>query len=366
MRLALHLCTLLLLPGYASAQITATISGAVTDQNGNPLPDVNVFISGSMNGTLTDDDGQYRIDDIPLGALRLYVTLIGYEPQFLDIFIKEVRPHTFDFQLEAKTYELGAITVTADNSRWKRHLERFTHIFIGETPYAAETIIINPEVLDFTAKGGTFRAQASEPLIIENKALGYRITYFLNEFVSEPQSLRWDGEPLFESLEPETPEQSTRWNARRDSTFYGSFRHFLLAILNDQVEEQGFMMYSRPDQRSNLGSQNILSGNQRFPAAATEITRPGDTPNERILDFEGFIEVVYTRELEDKAFLEQQQQPFRRPKYQTSMIRLDRGPTIVDLKGDTLDPYGVTFYGGYFAYERIANEVPKEYRPWIE
>ena len=365
---------LLIVPAHlAAGQVAATFSGVITDSSGVPIPGVNVFIAGSMTGTVTDDDGRYRLSGIPLGTLRLAVSRVGYTSQHQDVFVREARVYTFDFQLEIAVYEIGEITVAADNKRWKRQLERFTRVFIGETPWAAKTEINNSEVLDFSSKGGDFRAQASEPLVIENRALGYKLTYFLNEFVAHPTGWRWDGEPLFEPLAPGSPEEAAHWNARRDSAFYGSFRHFLLAVLNDQVEQQGFIMYSRPGSGRAPGAatgggfgRGALQGNQRFPITAQEIIRPGEGANERILDFKGFIEIVYTQELEDKAFLRLEQQGFRRPRYQTSMIRLDKGPTIIDLKGDTLDPYGVTFYGGYFAYERVANQVPKEYRPWID
>lgn len=355
----------------AQAQLAARIAGTVTDTTGAPLENINVFVASSMQGTVTDGNGRFEIGGLPLGSLRLYVSAVGYEAQHEDIFLREARTHVRDFALVPSTYQIGEITVTADNRRWRRQFERFTRIFIGESPYASQTTITNSGVLDFTAKGGEFRAQASEPLIIENKALGYRLTYFLNEFVAEPTSWRWDGEPLYEPLEPESPEQAALWNARRDSAFYGSFRHFLLAVINDQVNEQGFEMYSRPAsgpgrQGAGVGRGSPLSNNQRFPIRANEILKPGESENERILDFEGFVDVVYTRELEERAYLALQQPPRRRPRFQTSPVKLDRGPTIIDLKGDTLDPYGVTFYGGYFGYERIANQLPREYRPWHE
>ena len=366
--LLLLLPALLILP--ASGQVAARLVGTVTDTTGAALEDINVFIASSMRGTTTNEEGHYEINAVPLGTLRLFVSAIGYESQHVDVFVREARTYEFDFQLVEATYELGAITVTTDNRRWQRQLERFERIFIGETPYARATTITNAEVLDFTGRGGEFRAQASVPLIIDNAALGYRLTYYLNEFVAEPTSWRWDGEPLFEPLEPDSPEQAARWNARRDSAFYGSFRHFLLAVINDQVAGEGFEMYSRPSagppQGQGIGRPGggLLRGNERFPMEASEIINPGDTPNERILDFEGFIEIVYTRELEDRAFLDLSQSGRRRPRFQTSVIKLDRGPTVIDTKGDQFDPYGVTFYGGYFGYERIANALPKEYRPW--
>ncbi len=364
----LPFCILFLFSAHlAGAQTAATITGTVTDTTGMPIADVNVFIASSMAGTTTNNDGNYTLRGIPLGTLRLVVSRTGYEPSHVDLFLREARVYTQDFQITEKIYELGSITVTSNNRRWQRQLERFTEIFIGVSPNAQQTVITNPEVLDFSGRGGEFRAQANEPLVIENRGLGYKLTYFLEEFVAEPNSWRWDGEPLFEPLNPSSPEEAARWSARRDSAFYGSFRHFLLAVLNDQVDEQGFKIYSKPGSNQRMidprGGAAARQEN-RFPLKASEIIRPGENDDERILDFKGYIDIVYTHELESQAYLQLQRRGRSRPRYQTSTIRLDRGPTVVDLKGDPLDPYGVTFYGGYFGYERTADAMPKEFRPW--
>src|SRR5690606_32877960 len=39
-----------------------TISGTVTDQDGLPLPGVNILVQGTTNGTQTDFDGNYTIN----------------------------------------------------------------------------------------------------------------------------------------------------------------------------------------------------------------------------------------------------------------------------------------------------------------
>ena len=100
----------------------------------------------------------------------------------------------------------------------------------------------------------------------------------------------------------------------------------------------------------------------RFPVDPGDLFKPGSAPNEYTLDFEGFVEIIFMGEVEDESYLDWARQRGRSPKYQTSWIRLERGPTTFDWKGDVLDPYGVTFYG-YLAFERVADEVPREYRP---
>ncbi len=353
-------------PAHAQQVPAVRLEGTVTDaESGKPLPGAHVFIASSMMGTTTGVDGQYVLAGVPVGALRLYVSMIGYEPEARDILLRTNATRTFDFNLKPAVVEIGEIVVEAKrDSKWKQRLEKFTRLFVGETPNAAETVITNPEVLDFESFGGEFRALAAEPLIIENRALGYRVRYFLKEFVAEPTRTRYDGEPLYEELTPASEEEALEWQSKRKAAFVGSFRHFLLALLAKKVEEQGFVTYARTVMGSGrLGEMpgNPTAGN-RFPIEAQELLRPGETDAERTLDFDGFVEIIYRGELEDESFLEWSGDGRRRPKFQTSWIRLERGPTVIDYKGDVLDPYGVTFYG-YLAFERVADEVPKEYRP---
>ncbi len=53
-----------------------TISGRVTDQNGLPLPAVNIYVKGTSIGTQTDFDGNYSLDAAP-GQTLIY-SFIGY------------------------------------------------------------------------------------------------------------------------------------------------------------------------------------------------------------------------------------------------------------------------------------------------
>ncbi len=353
-------------PAQAQTIPLVTITGTVTEADtGAPLPGAHVFVASSMIGTTTGPDGTYRLDRIPIGALRLYVSMIGYEPEGRDMLLRTAAVRVVDFELKPRVVELGEVVVEAKrDKKWKQRLERFQRLFIGETPNASETRIMNPEVLDFEASGGEFRAIASQPLTIENRALGYRIQYFLKDFVAEPGRTRYDGEPLYEELVPISEEEAQRWEANRRDAFIGSFRHFLLALLAGRTEEQRFMTYGRTVMGS--GSPGEIPGNPtsgtRFPIEAKELFGAGETANEKILAFDGFTEIIFKGEYEDESYLEWSRAGRRRPKYQTSWIRLERGPAVFDYKGDVLDPYGVTFYG-YLAFERVADEVPKEYRP---
>ena len=258
----------------------------------------------------------------------------------------------------------AAVQQVPGDMRWRERLAKFTRLFVGETPNAAHTKILNPEVLDFDEKVGLFRAWASAPLEIENRALGYKVTYFLKDFEATPTRIKYDGEPLFAPLQPGGPDEVAMWTAKRREAYLGSFRHFILAAMAGRLDEEGFHLYHRQLGGPLAGSMPMSGpapGSGRFPLKADKLYRDGETPNEKVLDFKGYAEFVYEGEVEAEAFLRWAQRPGR-PKFQTSMLLLEEGPTVVDYKGDTLDPYGVTFFG-YLAFERIADEVPKEYCP---
>ncbi|MGB5229460.1 MAG: carboxypeptidase-like regulatory domain-containing protein, partial [Eudoraea sp.] len=62
--------------GLAKAQ---EVSGTVTDANG-PLPGASVVVKGTTNGTQTDFDGNYTINNVDSDA-TLVVSYIGYSTQ---------------------------------------------------------------------------------------------------------------------------------------------------------------------------------------------------------------------------------------------------------------------------------------------
>lgn len=70
--------------GLCFPQYSSTLRGLVTDENGAPFPDVNIFLSTSQNGTVTNKDGAFSLhfpgkDDI------LNASFIGYETQTIKV-----------------------------------------------------------------------------------------------------------------------------------------------------------------------------------------------------------------------------------------------------------------------------------------
>ena len=345
------LCT----PLQAYAQSARLTGRVVSTDGGTPLANVHVFIANSMVGTTTDAEGHFELPEVPPGAHHFVVSMIGYAPYEQDSLFRADQSYSFNIALEPATVELAEIVVSAREARrWQRRLVKFTRLFIGETRNSELTTIVNPEVLSFTSRLGNLTATASAPLVIENRALGYRMQYFLKEFYYSGNTIKYDGDPLFTELDPDGPEEANTWDINRQIAFLGSKRHYFLSLLQQRTTEEGFITYRR---------YRLDSSSPAFLVDTESLLREGPTPLEKELTFTGYLEIVFTAAKEDEYFRRWQRMDSSwRLGEQRSFIKLNDGPTLVDETGEVIDPYGITEYG-YFAFERMGDLIPKEYRP---
>ncbi len=65
-------------------QKTVTVKGKVSDTAGAPLPGVTVIIKGSSNGTVTDFDGNYVLNDVPVNAVLVF-SFVGMTSQEISL-----------------------------------------------------------------------------------------------------------------------------------------------------------------------------------------------------------------------------------------------------------------------------------------
>lgn len=98
----------LLLTQMALAQ-DRTISGKVTArEDASPIPGVNVILKGTTNGTVTDFDGNYKLDVPPEGATLVF-RFIGLRTQEIDIGNQSI----IDVAMEADITQLSEVVITA-------------------------------------------------------------------------------------------------------------------------------------------------------------------------------------------------------------------------------------------------------------
>jgi hypothetical protein len=335
------------------------VSGRVVSADtGEPLMGVHVFLSGTRLGAVTNSGGYYELRSIPAGNYKLVVSIIGYGRVSKELSIPEGRTLREEFELEPVVYELGEIYAGNLDEKWQKYLERFTPLFVGESEFADSVRILNPEVLRFDTRWwGRFEAEALAPLQIENKALGYRIIYYLDEFTHSGTRTRWDGEPLFMEMTPADSAQAAYWEANRRKAFMGSLRHFLISLVQGSAEEEGFIVYNL--RRETYG----YSGRNKYRTSSARLLRPGEEGHFWRMRFSGQLEIVYTEAGEHPLYIEWARDLYRGPdSVQTSYLELNERDITVDPDGEVKEPYGATRFG-YFAFHRLADENPREYRP---
>ncbi|MFC4721105.1 TonB-dependent receptor domain-containing protein [Geojedonia litorea] len=128
-----------------SEEREGTISGKVIDINLNtPLPYVNVVIkneSGTIvTGGITDDDGQFKIGDIPDGKILVSIQYIGYKTVIKEVNIGRgnYKVELGDIPLEEEAAGLDEVTVVAEVSTIQQKVDRKV-ITIGKDLAASGT-----------------------------------------------------------------------------------------------------------------------------------------------------------------------------------------------------------------------------------
>jgi len=355
-----------------------TISGVVLDDSTlTPLGNVNVFLSETTLGAGTNDSGRFVIGNVPPGSYDLVSSRVGYRPRILHVTLSESGAREFKIQLRPAPLQLGEVVVPSpDPTLWRKQLEEFRRLFFGTTRNAGESTLLNPEVLDFKLDElGNFVATAREPLEIENLALGYRFQFVLIQLrndshgtttnvqgmIGREQSVgssrRSDvivieGGLRFTELKTSDAKERRRWEKNRREAYNGSLRHFLVSLFNGRLYQEGFEVYRVP----------VYPPREwvvRMPTEEKDLLYDGQRPGEKVLRFEKILEVEYP-----PGPLERDYNLFAKKDApgQTSWLWLNLPSVTVNQRGMIKERLA-THSAGYWAWKRMADEVPLDYEP---
>ncbi len=167
---------LLFIPFSSFAQniITGKVINATSN---NPVSDASVFLNNTKTGSKTLTDGSFSLSNVQDGGYKLIVSCVGYETNIKSVIINK-NIHLEDIKLVPKINELGEVKITSKPRPINPlYLKILTNELLGQTKNARECKILNPRIIHFVYDGATEKltATTSKFLIIENKALGYRI-----------------------------------------------------------------------------------------------------------------------------------------------------------------------------------------------
>ncbi|GHT20872.1 SusC/RagA family TonB-linked outer membrane protein [Bacteroidia bacterium] len=89
------------------AQQDVTVTGVITDENGDPMPGATVMVQGGTKGAITDGNGAFSISVKPADVLK--ISFVGY--QTVTVAVADQRK--IDVQLNPSANELDEVTIVA-------------------------------------------------------------------------------------------------------------------------------------------------------------------------------------------------------------------------------------------------------------
>jgi hypothetical protein len=233
----LVLICLLLLGMCVNAQI---VTGKVTDaDSGKPIANASIYLNGTSRGTTSDAAGAFKIT-INQPGTPLIISCVGYQSQT----VGDYSTGNLTIALKAKQMALAEVVIGGMNR--EEELKIFITQFIGAISKdctISNTIDIN---FHYHKKDKTLEADASEPLIIYNKKLGYKITYFLSYFKHIPGEVHYGGNFFFtEDTAGLTPKELKKIHQARNEAYLGSRMHFIRSFWANRLDEEGFTIYGK-------------------------------------------------------------------------------------------------------------------------
>ncbi len=115
---ALLLLCLLQTASPADQGGAGTISGQVTDATtGAPLPMANIMATGTLIGTATDRNGEYRLLNVPEGEQQITFSVMGYQEEVRKITVAADGSQRIDVALVPMVLRLQDVVVTAARSQ---------------------------------------------------------------------------------------------------------------------------------------------------------------------------------------------------------------------------------------------------------
>ncbi len=107
-----------ILPYSVFAQ-NASLKGRVVDAVSNePLPFVNVIVSGTSIGTITDMDGNFILTGLEPGFIRIEASFVGYRRAISsEVEVSVASTNTIEIQMEEQKEQIEEVTVTASPFR---------------------------------------------------------------------------------------------------------------------------------------------------------------------------------------------------------------------------------------------------------
>lgn len=221
------------------------IKGNVYDlTDKKPINHASIYFNGTMVGTISDEKGFFKLDVSKYPSMPLSVSALGYDAVTLKGYSSE-KP--VEIYMTPKIFELKDVVISDKSlaKARKANMSIFRSCFLGKTPNGMLSDILNEEDIHFSYdEGDTLKAYSTRPLIIENRGLGYVVTFFLDEFEYYRRNEGWFflGTILFNEEINMEESLRKRYEKRRRNAFMGSKMQFFRVLWKNELDSAGFQV----------------------------------------------------------------------------------------------------------------------------
>ncbi len=102
-------------------ELTQTIKGMVVDNESQiSLPGATIVIINSkpLRGTISDNDGNFRLDNVPVGRISLKISFVGYEDRYIsDLPVNSGKEISLNIELKESFSKLDEVVIKANTNK---------------------------------------------------------------------------------------------------------------------------------------------------------------------------------------------------------------------------------------------------------
>ncbi len=355
------------------------IEGSILDSaTREPLPSASVFCQNTTLGTYSNKQGIFSLS-LKSGGYDLIISYTGYQTQTLRV----TDQNKLEILMVKEDKSMSEVVIKTSNevtNGLEKYGDFFIANFIGSTPNAARTVILNPEVLKFYyyKRSNKLKVLATDAIQIANNALGYNLRYQLDSFVyyynTNINSYR--GYCLYSEMEG-SDSLKNAWSVARAKAYKGSKLHFMRSYYDstllqdgwiiDMLSEGGDKDFTRIMDVYDSNYYNLITYTRDSITYTTDSIRI-DTVVHQVLTGVVDVEIYYPRKI-SITYMKKKPEPeylkkFGLPKNVSTLI------SYIDLKDGIVIKENGYYYDqkdwinqGYWSWKNVADLLPYDYLP---
>ncbi|MCL3780418.1 carboxypeptidase-like regulatory domain-containing protein [Prolixibacteraceae bacterium JC049] len=252
------------------------IIGRIIDaENGKPLPYSTVYQNGTSNGTISNGEGEFRLDKLEYPC-DVVISHVGYETKLIQQ--QDPSEEQYVVKLRAKAVQLQEVKVRDKNYR-KRNLQLFRKLFLGSDKFGKAAYIKNEDSIQFRWEYSERKIRMSgnhsyaflkrlkitrwsedrtiayyevpsvmhvycnSPVQVHSPLLGYDVHVDLVQFAYGKRSgyCQFLGYYFFQSK----PNSGKEILENRKLAYFNSSQHFCRSLFQNKLGENGFQLFKR-------------------------------------------------------------------------------------------------------------------------